>query len=149
MKRALIAGAAVLFLTVPSAAQAFSPSDPFAPRQWYLVEDKAFDAFPDLPVLPPVRVAVIDSGIDKSHPELTRRVIAARSFVGGTANDLDGHGTFVAGEIAAAIDNGRGIAGLAPSARLIVAKVVRDDGSVSTSSKTRRSIPVSRPGKRS
>jgi len=132
VKRALIAGAAVLFLTVPSAAQAFSPSDPFAPRQWYLVEDKAFDAFPDLPVLPPVRVAVIDSGIDKSHPELTRRVIAARSFVGGTANDLDGHGTFVAGEIAAAIDNGRGIAGLAPSARLIVAKVVRDDGSVST-----------------
>ena len=132
MRRTLAAGAAALFLTVPSAAQAFSPNDPFASRQWYLTEDRAFDAFAELPILPTVRVAVIDSGIDKSHPELTHRVVAARSFVGGTANDTDGHGTFVAGEIAAAIDNGRGIAGLAPSARLVVAKVVRDDGSVST-----------------
>jgi subtilisin family serine protease len=132
VRRALIAGAAALFLTVPSAAQAFSPNDPYVPRQWYLTEDKAFDAFADLPILPLVKVAVIDSGIDKTHPELLKRVVASRSFVGGTANDDDGHGTFVAGEIAAAVDNGRGIAGLAPSARLVVAKVVRDDGSVST-----------------
>ena len=132
MRRALAVGAAALSLTVPSAAQAFSPNDPFASRQWYLTEDKAFDAFPELPILPPVKVAVIDSGIDKSHPELVRRVVAAKSFVGGTANDDDGHGTFVAGEIAAAVDNGRGIAGLAPSAHLVVAKVVRADGSVST-----------------
>jgi Subtilase family len=132
VRRALAVGAAGLFLTVPSAAQAFSPNDPYVPRQWYLTEDKAFDAFSELPVLPTVRVAVIDSGIDKTHPELLRRVVAARSFVGGSVNDDDGHGTFVAGEIAAAVDNGRGIAGLAPSARLVVAKVVREDGSVST-----------------
>jgi hypothetical protein len=132
VKRALIAGAAALFLMVPSAAQAFSPNDPYVSRQWYLTEDKAFDAFASLPILPPVRVAVIDTGIDKTHPELLSRVVATRSFVGGSANDDDGHGTFVAGEIAAAVDNGRGIAGLAPSARLVVAKVVRDDGSVST-----------------
>jgi len=132
VRRVLAAGAVVLFLTVPSAAQAFSPNDPYVPRQWYLAEDKAFDAFDELPILPPVKVAVIDSGIDKTHPELLRRVVAAKSFVGGTASDDDGHGTFVAGEIAAAVDNGRGIAGLAPSARLVVAKVVRDDGSVST-----------------
>lgn len=133
MKRALTVGAAALFLAVPSAALAFSPNDPYVSRQWYLAEDKAFDAFPELPTtLPTVRVAVIDSGIDKSHPDLVHRVVAEKSFVGGSANDTDGHGTFVAGEIAAAVDNGRGIAGLAPSARLVVAKVVRDDGSVST-----------------
>ncbi len=133
----LAAGAAALFLMVPSAAQAFSPNDPFLPRQWYLAEDRAFDAFASLPTLPTVQVAVIDSGIDQSHPDLLKRVAAARSFVGGTANDEDGHGTFVAGEIAAAVDNGRGIAGLAPSARLIVAKVVRDDGSVSPKAEAR------------
>ena len=43
---------------------------------------------------------------------------------------MQGHGTFVAGEIAALTDNGLGIAGLAPPARLLVAKVVRDDGSI-------------------
>ena len=48
-------------------------------------------------------------------------------------NDTSGHGTFVAGEIAAAVDNGRGIAGLSPSARLLIAKVVGDDGTVSPS----------------
>jgi hypothetical protein len=131
VKRALTVGAAALALAVPAIAHAFSPNDPYVSRQWYVDEDRAFDAFPDLPLLPPVRVAVIDSGIDRSHPELLRRVIAAKSFVGGTANDEDGHGTFVAGEIAAAVDNGRGIAGLAPSARLLVAKVVDADGKVS------------------
>jgi len=131
VRRLLVAGAAALALVVPSGAQAFSPNDPLASRQWYLTQDKTFDAFNLLPVLPSVRVAVIDSGADLSHPELRGQVVAARSFVGRYANDVQGHGTFVAGEIAAAVDNGRGIAGLAPSARLLIAKVVRSDGTVS------------------
>jgi subtilisin family serine protease len=44
--------------------------------------------------------------------------------------DTFGHGTFVAGEIAAIADNGLGIAGIAPPARLVVAKVVDDDGTI-------------------
>jgi len=131
VKRALVAAAAALALIVPSGAKAFSPNDPLASRQWYLAQDKTFDAFDLLPLLPFVRVGVIDSGAELSHPELRDRVVAARSFVGGHPDDIQGHGTFVAGEIAAAIDNGRGIAGLAPSARLLIAKVVRNDGSVS------------------
>lgn len=131
MKRILVAGAAALALVVPSGAQAFSPNDPLAPRQWYLTQDKTFDAFNLLPLLPPVRVGVIDSGADLGHPELVGRVVATHSFVSRYANDEQGHGTFVAGEIAATVDNGRGIAGLAPSARLLIAKVVRSDGTVS------------------
>jgi subtilisin family serine protease len=132
VKRILVVGAAALALVVPAAAQAFSPNDPLASRQWYLTQDKTFDAFNLLPLLPNVRVAVIDSGADVSHPELRGRIVASRSFVGGYPwDDSQGHGTFVAGEIAAAIDNGRGIAGLAPSARLLIAKVVRNDGTVS------------------
>ena len=48
----------------------FVPTDPLAPKQYYLAQDHAFDAFPaELPVVNPVRVAIIDSGIDGGHPE--------------------------------------------------------------------------------
>jgi hypothetical protein len=137
VKRLAAAGAAALFLALPAAAQAFNPNDPLLPRQWYVSEDHAFDAFNAVPELAPVRVAVIDTGIDFSHPELAGRIAATRSFVDSSVADTQGHGTFVAGEIAAAIDNSRGIAGLAPSARLLIAKVVNDDGSVSPRSEAR------------
>jgi len=116
---------ALLVPTVVSAARTFQPSDPLVPRQWYLDQDRAFDYWPEQPALYPVRVAVVDSGIDGGHPEFQGRIVKARSFVGGSALvDAEGHGTFVAGEIAAEIDNGEGIAGMAPSAELLVAKVV-------------------------
>src|SRR6476659_6821056 len=135
MRRALTGVSALIALAAPAAAYAgFSPNDPLAQKQWYLEKDKAFNAFDSFSVLPQlltVRVAVIDSGVDQTHPELRNRIALARSFVGGSPNDAQGHGTFVAGEIAALTDNGLGIAGLAPPARLLVAKVVRDDGSIS------------------
>jgi subtilisin family serine protease len=131
VKKLAAAMAAAAMLAAPAAARtAFSPNDPLAPRQWYLTQDRVFNAFDGLPLLKPVRVAVIDSGVDAGHPELKGRIADAKSFVGGTTGDDLGHGTFVAGEIAAWTDNGRGIAGLAPPARLLVAKVVRNDGSV-------------------
>ena len=85
------------------------------PRQWYLEQLRAYGAWEVLPPLAAVRVAVIDSGVDAGHPELARRIAAARSFVGGSAKvDTQGHGTFVAGLIAAEVDNQTGIAGLSP-----------------------------------
>jgi subtilisin family serine protease len=75
------------------------------------------------PVLQPVRVAVIDSGIDGGHPALASSIVAARSFVGGSAlTDEDGHGTFVAGEILAVANAATGAT--ASPVRLVVAKVV-------------------------
>jgi hypothetical protein len=126
-----LAISAAAVLAAPAAALAgFSPNDPLAPKQWYLTQDRVFNSFDVLPLLKPVRVAVIDSGVDAGHPELKGRIAETKSFVGGTTADDQGHGTFVAGEIAAWTDNGRGIAGLAPPAHLLVAKVVRDDGSI-------------------
>jgi hypothetical protein len=110
---------------------AFVPNDPFAFRQWHLAQVRAFDYWPDPPVLPGVRVAIVDSGIDGSHPELARRIAGARSFVGGNAlTDEQGHGTFLAGEIAAAANNQQGIAGIALSSQLLVAKVVQPDRTI-------------------
>jgi subtilisin family serine protease len=119
-----------LAAAVAPVASAFAPTDPLAPRQWYVQRVRAFDAWPAHPVAAPVRVAVVDTGVDLGHPDLAGRVAAARSFVGGTARDTVGHGTFVAGVIAAAHDNGQGIAGIAFPAELLVAKVVRDDGTI-------------------
>src|SRR5207302_3635500 len=101
----------------------FTPSDPLAPKQYYLTQDHTFDAFgPDLPVVNPVRVAIIDSGLDGGHPEFPRaRIWQARSWVGGSPlTDEEGHGTFVAGMIAAAIGNNEGIAGMAFPAQLVI-----------------------------
>jgi subtilisin family serine protease len=110
---------------------AFTPNDTLAAKQWYLQQDRAFDSWPEMPLLPSVKVAVLDSGIDVSHADLVTSVLATRTFVGGTVADVQGHGTFVAGEIAAATNNAEGIAGIAFPAQLLVAKVVRNDGTIS------------------
>ena len=74
---------------------------------------------------------MIDSGIDATNPEFGGRIEAMRTFVQSRADvDSFGHGTLVAGEIAAALDNGRGIAGVAFPGKLLIAKVVRRNGSI-------------------
>jgi hypothetical protein len=136
--RRLALAAAAFALVAPGAAQAYTPNDPLASRQWYLSQDHAFDFWSAPPALPPVRVALIDSGIDGSHPEFDGKIAAAKSFVGGSAlTDEQGHGTFVAGEIAAATGNGAGIAAVAPTARLLVAKVVNAGGSIPLAAEVR------------
>ena len=111
----------------------FVPTDPLAKRQWHLDEINAFDFWPQLPpVRAPVYVAVIDSGVDASHPEVENRIEEAKSFVDDLPRrDSQGHGTFVAGLIAAETNNAQGIAGIGFPVRLLVAKVVRADGTIS------------------
>ena len=117
--------------TLRSRRVAFVPNDPYLTRQWYVAQNRAFDAWPEPPPLASVRVAVIDSGIDGTHPELLGRIAASKSFVAGPATvDTQGHGTFVAGLIAARTNDGVGIAGLAPPAELLVAKVVGPQRSI-------------------
>ena len=135
-RAALVAVVAAAFapaaaLAAPGAAT-FAPNDPLAGKQWYLGQIRAFDYWQQFPPLAPVKVAVIDSGIDFGHPEFgSARVALAKSFVKGSARrDTEGHGTFVAGEIAAATNNGIGIAGIGLPVELLVAKVVRSDGTI-------------------
>ena len=134
MIRRLFLAAALALLVVPAVAAGFatfSPTDPLAVRQWYLPSIHAFDYWTDPPTtLTPVRVAIVDSGLDVDHPEFAGRVVLQRSFIGGDVLDREGHGTFVAGIIAAALGNGQGIAGIAFPAQLMIAKVVRSDGTI-------------------
>ena len=78
----------------------------------------------------------MDSGVDCSLPDFAGRIVATQSFVGGDAcTDSEGHGTIVAGEIAANLDS-TGIVGIAYSAQLLIAKVVAPDGYISLQSET-------------
>ena len=66
-----------------------------------------------------VRVAIIDSAIEKNHPDLIGQVEVTQDFAPGRPSAAEDHGTGVAGVIAARADNGLGIAGVAPEARLM------------------------------
>jgi subtilisin family serine protease len=85
-----------------------------------------------------VTVAVLDTGIDEDHPDFGEAVVAARDFTGSRHGPIDrhGHGTHVAGTIAAR-QNDVGVIGVAPQCRLLVAKVLSDDGAGSTDSVAR------------
>jgi subtilisin family serine protease len=128
--RLALLGAVVAALVVTSSAAAFTPSNAYYAKQWYLDQDNAFDAWPSPPLFAPVKVAVVDSGVDCSLPDFTNQIAGQKSFVGGSpCIDNQGHGTIVAGEIAGALNHG-GVVGLAFSSQLLVAKVVDSSGSI-------------------
>lgn len=92
-----------------------------APAAWEITEGKG------------VKVAIIDTGIDSSHPELSGKVDGGYSAITKTENPADyqddnGHGSHVAGTVAAKKD-GKGVVGVAPKARLYAVKVLDADGS--------------------
>lgn len=75
-----------------------------------------------------VRVAVIDTGIDCSHPDLGPNCAGGYDATGsGSFSDDNGHGTHVAGTIGA-VEDGRGVVGMAPEARLYAVKVLDKKG---------------------
>jgi subtilisin family serine protease len=123
---------AAVALVAASSAAAFTPTNTYYAQQWYLEKDHAFDAWPTPPAFQqPVKVGVIDSGVDCTAPDLKGRIADEKSFVGGSACiDTEGHGTIVAGEIAGNLNNSGGIVGLAYNSQLLVAKVVANDGTI-------------------
>lgn len=101
----------------------YRPNDPMFGRQRAL-EQSAFPKAWSVARGGGVKVAVVDSGIDADHPDLANKIAIQKDFVGNdsVAEDDMGHGTHVAGTIAAATDNGKGIAGGCPDCRLLIAK---------------------------
>lgn len=87
-----------------------------------------------------VDVAVLDTGLDQSHPDLnvvsrTDCTLGGESCAENSGSDIRGHGTHVAGTIAA-LDNNIGVVGVAPGARLWSVKVLDDEGHGTWSSVT-------------
>lgn len=82
-----------------------------------------------------VLVAVVDTGVDYTHEDLAGTVINGWDFVNNDADARDdhGHGTHVAGTIAATINNNKGIAGVSPNVQILAVKVLSASGSGSWS----------------
>jgi hypothetical protein len=116
-----------------TAAPAPAAADPLRRAQWYLDTIHA-DAAQRVADGAGVLVAVIDTGVDADHPDLRGAVVAGRDLVDSTGSDHDpnGHGTHVAGIIAARAGNGIGIEGAAPGARILTIRALDADGSGDT-----------------
>jgi lantibiotic leader peptide-processing serine protease len=129
---------ALVVVSASGAGIAVLPGSPATPdnlsgQQWNLEQIGAFEAHAITGGSPQVRVALIDSGIDPGHPEFADRIDTANSVscitgvpvkdpTGTLWKDLVGHGTHVAGIIAAG-DNDFGTVGVAPNVQLLIVKV--------------------------
>ncbi len=128
------------------------PNDPFYPLQWHYPAinlPAAWDISRGARAGNPVTVAVVDTGVALTHPDLAGQTVAGYDFVSDPAMSLDGdgldadptdpgdrnyggasswHGTHVAGTVAAATDNGSGVAGVAGDARVMPVRVLGQGG---------------------
>jgi subtilisin family serine protease len=118
-----------------SASEVAEPNDPegFAGSQYEVFEAlRASSAWHKQTDCGAIRIGVVDSGVDTVHPDLIDNLEGVgRNFINGTTDVMDGqgHGTHVAGLIAAEGNNGLGTTGVCWRAKLIVAKVTDDAGS--------------------
>ena len=105
--------------------------DPYRSQQWDLTKMNVAAANAKT-TGSGVVVAVIDTGVDASHPDLAGQVLAGDDLVAGTtgvSSDPNGHGTHVAGTIAALTGNGVGVASVAPGVKILPVRVLDANGS--------------------
>jgi subtilisin family serine protease len=109
-----------------------APNDEFYEFQWYLPKIGWENARVAFTGTAPVIVAVIDSGVTKLHKHLQGYLVTAGEwdFVqnDSDASDESGHGTMVAGIIAGATDDGKSVAGISPTARVLPLRVFDNAG---------------------
>jgi len=117
----------------PEAGSASVSTDAGVQYQWHHTVIRRTAAFTDPAPATPVTVAVIDTGVDYNHPDLSAagKVIKGKNAVGNNTDPYDdnGHGTHVAGIIAASKGNGQYGEGVCPKCRIYAVKVLDYDGS--------------------
>lgn len=134
--RISLLGLAVSALTLVPTTAARASNDPSFGTQWGLAKVGAEAAWTRTTGAK-IRIGIVDTGVDLEHEDLAGKIVASTSCVGSggdvskckdSAQDDQGHGTHVSGIAAAFRDNGKGIAGVAPDAELVVAKVLGAQG---------------------
>jgi thermitase len=73
-------------------------------------------------------IAIVDTGVDATHPDLAEKIVGEYSFT-GKVKDGFGHGTHCAGIAAAVTNNSTGVAGMCPNCKILSVKVLDDNGS--------------------
>jgi thermitase len=105
------------------------PNDPSFVSQWHLAKIQSPQAWSVTTGSPSVVVAVIDTGAFGTHPDLAAKLAPGWNFVNSNSDtsDLLGHGTAVAGTIAAVSNNGIGVAGVSWHSRIMPLVVVDEN----------------------
>jgi len=107
------------------------PNDSGISRQWAWDVTSAYDAWDITEGSEQTIIAVIDTGVDLDHPDLDSKLTAGYDFVGDDdqADDANGHGTHVAGIVAAETNNGAGGAGFCPNCKIMPLRALNRYGS--------------------
>jgi len=126
----LVALAEPNYLARAGGGDSLYPNDPDWLKQWNMRRIAAQDGWP-LSIAPEeIVVAVPDSGVDKTHPDLGANLFTGYDFVNGDMDPADdyGHGTHVIGILSAQPDNALGVAGVAPGISILPLKVLNSFG---------------------
>lgn len=127
----LILAAGLLVLGATAAGPATAADDPLVGQQWNLAQIHAQQAW-SVSTGRDVLVGIVDSGVNADHEDLAGQVAASVTCIGTNGSssgcmsggdDIDGHGTHVAGIVGAVSGNGKGIDGVAPTAKIAMARV--------------------------
>lgn len=111
------------------------PNDTYYSDEWHLPKIAAPTAWTITSGSSSVVIAILDSGIDATHPDLTQQVVPGWNFYDGNSDTKDyfGHGTLVAGAAGAASNNGNGVTSVAGGCRIMPIRVSDTYGYASSS----------------
>ncbi|WJH36282.1 S8 family serine peptidase [Paenibacillus sp. CC-CFT747] len=109
---------------------AASPNDPMISNQKYLEQIHAREAWDVATGNEAITIALVDTGVDLTHPDLVSHLVKGTNLInpGQPPADDNGHGTNVAGVIAASANNDKGIAGLLWKAKIMPVKALESNG---------------------
>ncbi len=145
MRRMVLTALVCLSTLITTAPAQGATNDPYRSRQWGLDRIRAESAWARADGTGAL-VAVVDTGVDLEHPDLAAKIVAYpdadfvepdgtctgpadnRTCTQDGAQDAHGHGTHVAGIAAALTNNGVGVAGTAPGARILPVRVLNANG---------------------
>jgi subtilisin family serine protease len=127
------------WMLYPTAGQAIIPNDPSFDQQWHLNQIQAPQAWEINTGLPTMVVALVDTGVDLTHPDLVSSLVPgyASYFLARRAQtdtsdpvcqDTNGHGTMTAGTVAAAGNNGLGVCGVGWNLRVMPIRATNTSG---------------------
>lgn len=112
-----------------------NPNDPLYAQQWHHPRVSSPLAWNLVTGSPTVTVGVVDTGIDLTHEDLAPNRVPGYNSVdrlaevdGGQVNDLNGHGTHVAGDAAAFGNNGKGVSGMGWNFKVMMVRTSNDSG---------------------
>jgi thermitase len=112
------------------APEEMTPNDPYYSNQWHLRKIAASTAWSNTTGSPSVIIAILDSGVDGSHPDLTSKLVPGWNIYDNNpdTSDIQGHGTAVAGTTAAASNNGLGVASVAWGCKIMPVRISDPNG---------------------